>query len=127
VIETTYHSQCPDGVVQEDDGGHHEHGEANDFVELQARDVSQEFGTMHVVFPVPLVMRRLRRRTTTKGGSPGRQRGASAGSRTMIDCETVSSKSPKECRESRANCARRLLQLVMVNECGDWEEMRLLR
>lgn len=30
----TYHQQGPDGVVQEDDRGGHEHGEADEFVEL---------------------------------------------------------------------------------------------
>lgn len=29
-----YHQQCPDGVVEEDDGSGHEHGEAHEFVEL---------------------------------------------------------------------------------------------
>ena len=29
-----YHQQSPDGVVEEDDGGGHEHGEADEFVEL---------------------------------------------------------------------------------------------
>lgn len=30
----TYHCQCPDGVVEEDDGGGHQHGEADEFVKL---------------------------------------------------------------------------------------------
>jgi hypothetical protein len=29
-----YHQQGPDGVVEEDDGRGHEHGEADEFVEL---------------------------------------------------------------------------------------------
>ena len=30
-----YHEKCPDGVVEEDNGGGHEHGEAYEFVELK--------------------------------------------------------------------------------------------
>jgi hypothetical protein len=30
----TYHSQRPDGVVEEDDRGGHQHGETNEFVKL---------------------------------------------------------------------------------------------
>ena len=30
-----HHKQGPDGVVEEDDSGHHEHGEADEFVELE--------------------------------------------------------------------------------------------
>jgi hypothetical protein len=29
-----YHQQCPDGVVEENYAGGHEHGEADEFVEL---------------------------------------------------------------------------------------------
>ncbi len=32
--EDKYHEKSPDGVVEEDDGGGHEHGEADEFVEL---------------------------------------------------------------------------------------------
>lgn len=31
----TYHEQSPDGVVDENEGGGQEHGEADEFVELQ--------------------------------------------------------------------------------------------
>lgn len=34
----THHKNCPDGVVEEDDGGGHEHGEADELVELDKRD-----------------------------------------------------------------------------------------
>lgn len=30
----TDHQECPDGVVEEDGGGDHQHGEADEFVEL---------------------------------------------------------------------------------------------
>ena len=30
----THHQQSPDSVVEEDEGGGHEHGEAYEFVEL---------------------------------------------------------------------------------------------
>lgn len=33
----SYHEKGPDGVVEKDDRGGHEHGEANDLVELQSR------------------------------------------------------------------------------------------
>lgn len=33
----TNHEKRPDGVVEEDDGGGHQHGEANELVELRAR------------------------------------------------------------------------------------------
>jgi hypothetical protein len=36
-----YHEESPDGVVEEDDGGGHEHGEADEFVELQERWLAQ--------------------------------------------------------------------------------------
>lgn len=31
---STYHEKCPDGVVGEDDGSGHEHGETDNFVQL---------------------------------------------------------------------------------------------
>ena len=34
----THHEQGPDGVVKEDDRSGHEHGETDDFVQLQIRD-----------------------------------------------------------------------------------------
>lgn len=32
--ERSYHEEGPDGVVEEDDGGGHQHGEADELVEL---------------------------------------------------------------------------------------------
>lgn len=32
--QKTYHQQSPDGVVEEEDGGSHEHGETGKFVQL---------------------------------------------------------------------------------------------
>lgn len=40
----TYHSQCPDGVVKEDSGGGHKHGEADNFVKLRGSSVSRSLG-----------------------------------------------------------------------------------
>lgn len=37
----TYHYKHPEGVVEEDDGGSHEHGEADEFVKLSRRRKSQ--------------------------------------------------------------------------------------
>jgi hypothetical protein len=36
----THHKKGPDGVIQEDDGGGHEHGEAYEFVKLRISWVS---------------------------------------------------------------------------------------
>ena len=41
--ENAYHQQSPDGVVEEDDGSSHEHGETCEFVQLRANDVSNYF------------------------------------------------------------------------------------
>ena len=34
----SYHEEGPDCVVEEDDGGGHEHGEADEFIELDERE-----------------------------------------------------------------------------------------
>lgn len=36
-LREAYHEKRPDGVVEEYDGGSHEHGEANEFVKLRRR------------------------------------------------------------------------------------------
>lgn len=47
--ERSYHEEGPDGVVEEDDGGGHQHGETDELVELLREGVGQ---LLHSLFGI---------------------------------------------------------------------------